>query len=241
MFRGTPVSPAEVWQDVGPSIEAIHEVHTLKSKQWLRPWPRCLAWFGAAPPFLLLALLGSAAVAQSTEAPPLQPLPSLHVSSYMGTWYQVAWFPNRFQKHCVSDTLARYRLREEGTVSVTNACRLEDGRWDKAKGTAKPVGVLTDDRLSPAQLQVSFLPKVLRWLPVGWGDYWVIQRAEDGRYVVVSEPKREYLWVLARSPFLSTEDATQIREQLKLQGFQDLSRWRVHPHTSDAVPPAVER
>lgn len=188
-----------------------------------------------------LALMGPTAWAQSPDTERLQSLPSVDISSYLGTWYQVAWFPNRFQKQCVSDTLARYRLQDDGTLSVTNACRLEDGRWDKAKGTARPVAPVQNGRLSPAQLRVSFLPKVLRWLPVGWGDYWVIQRADDGRYVVVSEPTREYLWVLARSPFLSAHDEDLIKTQLRAQGFADLSRWQTHPHTGEVLNNATER
>jgi apolipoprotein D and lipocalin family protein len=54
--------------------------------------------------------------------------------------------------------------------------------------------------------------------------------AEDGRYAVVSEPQRQYLWVLARAPRLAPEDEATIRSLLTRQGFE-LSRWQAHPHT----------
>ena len=162
----------------------------------------------------------------------LQPLPSLNVPGYMGTWYQVAWFPNRFQKQCVSDTSATYRQQPDGRIEVLNRCRKADGSFDEALGQARPVGTLTGTRLAPAQLQVSFLPGWLRWLPVGWGRYWVIQLADDGRYAVISEPTREYLWVLSRRPELSPADETAIRSALARQGFGDLSAWQPHPHTA---------
>jgi hypothetical protein len=107
-----------------------------------------------------------------------------------------------------------------------------DGSFDEALGQARPVGTLTGTRLAPAQLQVSFLPGWLRWLPVGWGRYWVIQLADDGRYAVISEPTREYLWVLSRRPELSPADETAIRSALARQGFGDLSAWQPHPHTA---------
>ena len=181
-----------------------------------------------------LLALALTATAQATDAPgaapPLQPLPSLDVPAYMGTWYQVAWFPNRFQKQCVSDTQAIYRQRGDGRIEVLNRCRLADGRFDDADGIARPASsTLRDNRLSPATLEVSFLPALLRWIPA-WGSYWVVALADDGRYAVVSEPQRQYLWVLARAPRLSAEDEATIRSLLTRQGFE-LSRWQAHPHT----------
>ncbi len=186
---------------------------------------------------MLAALAATPATAQAPEpttAPPLAALPSLDVPAYMGTWYQVAWFPNRFQKQCVSDTSARYRQRDDGRIEVINRCRLADGRFDEADGIARPArSTLANQRLSPATLEVSFLPTLLRWIPA-WGSYWVIALADDGRYAVVSEPQRQYLWMLARAPRLSAEDEATIRSLLSRQGF-DLARWQAHPHTPDAA------
>jgi apolipoprotein D and lipocalin family protein len=184
-----------------------------------------------AASLVTLALTTPACAADAPGTPPpLQPLPSLDVAAYMGTWYQVAWFPNRFQKQCVSDTQAVYRQRDDGRIEVLNRCRLADGRMDDADGIARPAGsTLRDNRLSPATLEVSFLPALLRWIPA-WGSYWVVALADDGRYAVVSEPQRQYLWVLARAPRLSAEDEATIRSLLTRQGFE-LGRWQAHPHT----------
>lgn len=181
------------------------------------------------------ALTGSvaahAASAQGSGLSPLNSLPALEVPPYMGTWFQVALFPNRFQAQCVSDTTATYRQLPDGSVEVANRCRTADGRLDEAIGRARPTGVLRGTTLAPAQLEVSFLPEWIRWLPVGWGTYWVIQLAPDGRYAVVSEPTRQYLWVLSRTPRLTPEDETAIRSRLIEQGFAAaLARWQAHPH-----------
>ena len=172
----------------------------------------------------------SALTAGSAVLAPLQSLPALEVPPYMGTWYQVALFPNVFQRQCVTDTTAAYRQLPDGTVEVKNRCRTADGRMDEALGQARPTGTLTGTTLAPARLEVSFLPAWLRWLPVGWGRYWVIQMAEDGRYAVISEPKREYLWILSRQPRLSPADEAAIRSRLAQQGFSDLSKLQMHRH-----------
>ncbi len=178
---------------------------------------------------ILVLASASAQTAESEKPPRLDALPSLTISTYLGTWYQVALFPNRFQRQCVSDTTASYQQAANGSLIVSNRCRVASGQWDEASGEARPVGTVDADQLRPAQLRVSFLPAWLRWLPVGWGNYWVIQLADDGRYAVISEASRRYLWVLARAPRLSAADETTIRGQLIKQGF-DLGAWQGHEH-----------
>lgn len=186
----------------------------------------------------VLALAGLPCTARA-EAPALQALPALDLATYTGTWYQVAWFPNRFQRQCVSDTTATYKRRADGAVDVLNRCRLADGSFDSAQGLARPASAtLEGDQLRPAQLEVSFLPAWLRWLPI-WGDYWVIQRPEHGRYAVISEGSRRYLWVLSRTPVLADVDLQVIRGRLVEQGF-DLAAWQPHPHTVGAPSEATE-
>jgi apolipoprotein D and lipocalin family protein len=168
----------------------------------------------------------------SAQLVPLQPLPTLDVASYMGTWYQVMWFPNRFQKQCITDTSATYRDLGNGTVEVSNRCRTADGSLDAVVGIARPpAGVSRIDagKLQPARLEVSFLPGWLRWTGVGWGAYWVVDLASDGRYAIVSEANREYLWVLSRKPVLTSDDDRLIRSKLQALGF-DLSRLQAHRH-----------
>jgi apolipoprotein D and lipocalin family protein len=183
---------------------------------------------------LLLWASAAAPASAPAQAPALQPLPSLDVASYMGTWYQVLWIPNRFQKQCVSDTAATYRDLGNGTVEVTNRCRLADGTTDSVVGAARPpagVSRIQAGQLMPARLEVSFLPRWLRWTGIGWGAYWVVELAPDGRYVIISEATREYLWVLARRPALTSEDDVAIKASLTRLGF-DLAKVQAHPHNT---------
>ena len=184
---------------------------------------------------ILCSVLVSLAASAHAQPAPLAALPTLDIPSYMGTWYQVAWFPNRFQKQCVADTSATYRRIPDG-VEVTNRCRNAEGKIEDIVGLARPAGSeIRGNVLQPAQLEVSFLPSWLRWLPI-WGSYWVIQLADDGRYAVVGEPTREYLWVLSRTPKLAPADESAIRSRLTQQGF-DLARWQTHPHSPAAEAP----
>jgi apolipoprotein D and lipocalin family protein len=157
------------------------------------------------------ALVATLAAANPTE-PPLATVGGVDVARYAGLWYEIANYPNRFQKVCVRNTTAEYAVRDDGNVRVVNRCTTADG-MSSVDGLARRVDGNTD------KLEVSFLPAALRWLPIGWGDYWVIGLAPDYRYAVVGEPSRKYLWVLARTPTLSAEDRRAIDMLLRERGY----------------------
>ena len=155
------------------------------------------------------------------QARALVPVSSVDLQRYQGVWHQIALYPNKFQKSCASNTRAEYKSEDGGTIQVTNACRTTDGKNMQAIGQARAghAAVITNNQISPPQLQVRFAPKWLSWLPMVWGDYWVIQLPDDYRYAVVGEPKREFLWVLARETQLSSADWQAIDARLKEQGY----------------------
>jgi apolipoprotein D and lipocalin family protein len=79
-----------------------------------------------------------------------------------------------------------------------------------------------------AKLLVRFAPDWLAWLPFVWAPYWVIQLADNYRYAVVSEPSRDYLWILSRTPTLPDADMQAIKTRLTAQGF-DLTKLKLTP------------
>ena len=85
---------------------------------------------------IFMVSLGSGS-AESTTRPPLRTVDSVDLSRYTGTWYEIARYPNRFQRDCQSDTTAEYTLRKDGKVQIVNSCRQKDGKIKTARGTAK--------------------------------------------------------------------------------------------------------
>jgi apolipoprotein D and lipocalin family protein len=149
---------------------------------------------------------------------PLTPIATLDVARYMGTWHEVARYPNTFQRRCVADTSARYTLQSSGRVEVLNRCRNADGEMIEALGEARQQGAADSPRL-----KVRFAPAWLSWLPLVWGDYWVVDLDAAYSLVAVSEPGRDYLWVLSRTPQLDTAAYEALLDRLAAQGF-DLKR-----------------
>jgi apolipoprotein D and lipocalin family protein len=164
---------------------------------------------------LTLALAQGQGADAATQSPPtLSTISTLDVPRYMGTWYEIAKYPNWFQKKCVADTRADYQLQADGRVQVTNQCRLDTGQMDVAIGEARQIGPATSPKL-----QVRFAPSWLSMLPFVWGNYWVVDLDEGYQLVAVSEPKREYLWVLSRTPKVEPNALAALMGRLKSQGF----------------------
>jgi apolipoprotein D and lipocalin family protein len=172
---------------------------------------------------LLACLACTAASAQTPQ--PLVTIASLDVPRYMGVWYEIAKYPNRFQKKCIADTKAEYRLMPEGTVQVTNRCRMASGELDEAIGEARQIGNAT----SPT-LQVRFAPAWLSVFPFVWGNYWVIDLDAGYQLAAVSEPKREFLWILSRTPTVSADVYDALVARLQRAGF-DPQRLEKSPQT----------
>ena len=65
-------------------------------------------------------------------------------------------------------------------------------------------------------------------LPFVWGDYWVIDLEQDYQLVAVSEPRRQYLWILSRTPQVEPVRYQRLLSRLHQQGF-DLGRLETTP------------
>jgi apolipoprotein D and lipocalin family protein len=131
----------------------------------------------------------------------------------MGTWYEIASFPQSFQEGCTGTT-ANYALRDDGEVDVVNRCFLGDlnGEESVAQGRARVVDTMTN-----AKLEVSFFRPF-------WGDYWIIELGDRYEYAVVGHPGRDYLWILSRTPEMDNELYATIVARLRDQHRYDVNR-----------------
>ena len=163
--------------------------------------------------YALLALSACSASASET-AGPLTTVGSIDVPRYMGTWYEIAKYPNQFQKKCLSNTRADYSTQASGTVRVVNRCATKEGEVSEAIGEARQIGNSTSPKL-----EVRFAPAWTSFLPFVWGNYWVIDLDPAYQLVAVSEPKREYLWILSRTPDLTPKDYSDLIVRLQKKGF----------------------
>ena len=143
---------------------------------------------------------------------PLQTVANVDLNSYVGKWYEIASYPQRFQKGCQCTT-AEYTLSDKGYVIVENRCNRDSikGKQSYIKGKA-----FVEKNSGNAKLKVQFF----------WpfkGKYWIIDLADDYSYAVVSHPNRKYLWILSRTPKMDNTIYQQILSRLKEKEF-DLTK-----------------
>jgi apolipoprotein D and lipocalin family protein len=163
----------------------------------------------------ILVLMSLNVSGDQTQKKPLEVVPSIDLVRYAGTWYEIARYPNRFQRECAGTVTATYTLLEDGTIRVVNRCRQGNGEMKEAIGEARRSGEAEPN----SKLEVRFAPAILSFLPFVWGDYWVIDLADDYSYAVIGEPDREYLWILARSPSMEADTYGRILDRIARQGY----------------------
>ena len=141
------------------------------------------------------------------QGTPVRTIPSVDLARYTGLWYEIARYPNSFQKGC-RDTTATYTLRSDGEITVVNRClKGAEGKLAEATGRA-----WLAEPPDTSRLKVTFF----------WpfrGDYWIIDLGENYEYAVVGTPDRMYLWILSRTPSLTADTYTGILQRLVPQGF----------------------
>lgn len=143
-----------------------------------------------------------------------EPAKPLELERYLGRWYEIGRYEASFQRGCEAVT-ADYSLRPDGWIKVLNACHLNspDGPPKQAEGRARIV-----ENSGNAKLRVSFFGPF-------FGDYWVLDHAEDYSWSIVGEPSGRFLWLLARTPHPSPEETTALEARAASLGY-DLSLLR---------------
>jgi len=161
---------------------------------------------------ILLILMGCGLARAGEESKPLEVVPYVDLGRYVGTWYEIATIPQRFQKDCVGVT-ATYTVRDDGSIAVLNKCRKKtlDGEQKEVNGKA-----WIADKKTNAKLKVQFF----------WpfkADYWIIELDADYQYAVVGHPGRGYLWILSRAPQMDESLYQDLLQRIANKGY-DLSR-----------------
>jgi apolipoprotein D and lipocalin family protein len=147
-----------------------------------------------------------------SSAQPLPTVSAVDLQKYAGKWFEIASFPQRFQKGCHCTT-ATYTPAKKGYIIVENRCNKDSlsGKVSYIKGKA-----FVEKNSGNAKLKVQFF----------WpfrGKYWIVDLADDYSYAVVGHPNRKYLWILSRTPTMLEEMYKSIVKQLEAKGF-DISK-----------------
>lgn len=158
---------------------------------------------------IALLCLFISACAWANRLPEPQTVNYVDIKSYQGQWYEIAKFPNRFQKKCLA-TKVEYTLQDDGNVKVFNQCKTKNG-LDSITGVAK-----VKDSVTNAKLKVIFFPLFGNLLA---GDYWILDLDDNYQYALVGDPSRKFLWILSRTPNLDQTILEDLKLVAQKEGF----------------------
>lgn len=157
-------------------------------------------------------------MSEDTTATTVASVDEFDLERYLGLWHEIGRLPLKWEDTDATEVTATYSLNDDGSIKVDNRCFDKDGAPTQSEGQATVVeGEI-------GQLEVSFLPSLLRWIPFTKGDYWVLKIDPDYHHVLVGTPDHSNLWFLARTPQVSPEIEAEFLAEAQRQGFE-LRQW----------------
>jgi apolipoprotein D and lipocalin family protein len=152
-------------------------------------------------------LLAALAIPHPASAQRVAAIPNLDLTSFISSWYEVAAFPVKAQKHCLSNALVLYALGDKrNSFQVVTSCQIKDDNPDYWNAQGK-LGAAGDGRL-----------KLSRWL-IFHTRYWVIATGPSYEWMLVGNPNRKFLWILSKTATLEPAVLTQIEATASAAGF----------------------
>ena len=134
-------------------------------------------------------------------------VPYVDIPSYMGTWYEQARIPFRWEAGC-TEPKAIYTQTSATVLKVDNRCT-KNGKESGTVGRA-----VVEDTVTNSKLKVEFIQS----LGIG-GAYWIVRLAKDYSYSVVSSPNYKFMWILSREKVMDEGLYRSILADLKKDGF----------------------
>lgn len=160
-------------------------------------------------------------LAGCTSHPPIKTAEHVDLQRFMGDWYVIANIPTSIEKGA-HNAVESYRLDDDGTIATTFSFR-KDG-FDGERKTYHPTGYVFDTQ-SNAVWGMQFI-----W-PIK-ADYRIVHVNQDYTQTIIGRVKRDYVWLMARTPSISEQDYQALLQIIAQEGY-DISKVRTVPQRWD--------
>jgi apolipoprotein D and lipocalin family protein len=145
---------------------------------------------------------------QTAPSNPITTVERVDLERFMGDWYVIANIPT-FVERDAYNAVESYRLTDEGTVATTFTFRR--GGFDGKHKVYRPTGFVRD-RDSNAVWGMQFI----------WpfkADFRIVYLDEDYTQTIIGRNKRDYVWIMARSPSIPETDYQYLLRLLAEEGY----------------------
>ncbi|WP_292756573.1 lipocalin family protein [Methylophaga sp. UBA2689] len=148
---------------------------------------------------------------------PIRTENNVDIKRFMGDWYVIANIPTFIEKGA-HNAVESYELNEDGTIATTFT--FNKGSFDGELKQYHPKGFILDDE-SNAVWGMQFI-----W-PIK-ADYRIVYINDDYTQTIIGREKRDYVWIMARTPQIPEQDYLQMLKLLAEQGY-DISQIKKVP------------
>jgi apolipoprotein D and lipocalin family protein len=164
-----------------------------------------------APLMVLLA------ACQTSGQAPMHTVAYVDLPRFMGDWYVIANIPTLLERGA-HNAVESYALAADGSIETTFTYRKD--AFDGPLKQYHPRGFVLDGKTN-ARWGMRFV-----W-PVK-ADYRIIHLADDYSQTVVGRQKRDYVWIMARTPQVPEEDFQRLLRVVEEAGY-DMDKLRKVP------------
>jgi apolipoprotein D and lipocalin family protein len=158
----------------------------------------------------------------SASLPPLKTVEKVEITRFMGSWYVIACIPT-FIETAAYNGVETYRLDPDG--SIDTVFTFNKGGFDGPQKRYHPRGFIVD-RVNNSTWGMQFL----------WpfkSEYLITHLKEDYSQTVIGRNKRDYVWIMARTPRIPEKDYQRLVQELAGQSY-DVSKLRLVPQRWDS-------
>jgi apolipoprotein D and lipocalin family protein len=160
------------------------------------------------------------------KLPPLKTVSSVDIPRFMGDWYVIANIPTWIEEGA-HNAVESYRLDADGTIATTFTFRKDS--FDGPLKTYTPRGFICDSS-SNAVWGMRFI-----W-PIK-AEYLITHLNDSYTQTVIGRNKRDYVWIMARTPTIPEEDDVRLVAELAAQGYNTSLLQKVPQRWPEKIAP----
>lgn len=157
----------------------------------------------------------------TTSMPRLQTAEKVDLQRFMGPWYVIAAIPTFIEKEAYN-AVEEYALRSDGTIDTYYT--FNKGGFDGPLKTYNPRGFIVDD--------VNNSIWKMRFVWPFKAEYLITYVSPDYSQTLITRNKRDFFWMMARTPTIPERDYNRLLKMLEEQGY-DITQTRKYPHNWD--------
>lgn len=154
------------------------------------------------------AIAALAACAGAPSKPTVKTEPQVDLQKFMGTWYVIGNIPTRPEREAFNN-VEQYALDADGKVRTTFTYR--KGGFDAPLKTMHPVATVQPDS-NNAVWGMQFV-----W-PIK-AEYVIAHVDPEYTETIIARSKRDYAWIMARTPTIPDADYERLKQQLVSMGY----------------------